>query len=230
MSSGQSSGLSLYSPRQAGPFNGQDRNRRDLENPGRPGSDQSTKFSGWMEEGFFALGLDSKGEPIRAVASNPGHCIATGIVDEVLLKELEIDSLLMTCSAAGAFGRYRPKIRHLTRTVIIADLSGQLSTARSRSASCDLDYGITCTGCARHCSKRLSVFDFYRLPEVFCGHARDDAHPFPALYPKTNWPQAWSASAMFSLLQATLGIYPSAPLNALIVDPHLPQMATRDHA
>ncbi len=27
---------------------------------------------------------------------------------------------------------------------------------------------------------------------------------------------------MFSLLQATLGIYPYAPLNVLIVDPHLP--------
>ena len=28
----------------------------------------------WMEEeGFFALGLDSKGQQIRAIASNPGH-------------------------------------------------------------------------------------------------------------------------------------------------------------
>ena len=34
------------------------------------------------------------------------------------------------------------------------------------------------------------LFDLYRLPELFSGHARDDAHPFPAIYPRANWPQA----------------------------------------
>jgi glycogen debranching enzyme len=33
-------------------------------------------------------------------------------------------------------------------------------------------------------------FDYNRLPECFSGHPRDADHPFPALYPKTNWPQA----------------------------------------
>lgn len=33
-------------------------------------------------------------------------------------------------------------------------------------------------------------FDFHRLPEVFSGHPRDALHPFPAMYPETNWPQA----------------------------------------
>jgi len=44
----------------------------------------------------------------------------------------------------------------------------------------------------------------------------------PALYPKTNWPQAWSASSLFSIMQAILGIYPYAPMNILFLDPHLP--------
>src|SRR6266487_670550 len=44
----------------------------------------------------------------------------------------------------------------------------------------------------------------------------------PALYPKTNWPQAWSASSLFSILQAMLGIYPFAPAKALLLDPQLP--------
>jgi len=75
---------------------------------------------------------------------------------------------------------------------------------------------------ARAQFEAASLFDFYRLPELFGGHPRDAAHPFPAMYPNANSPQAWSASATFSLLQALLGLYPYAPLNLLVVDPHLP--------
>ncbi|HET9225552.1 MAG TPA: amylo-alpha-1,6-glucosidase, partial [Thermoanaerobaculia bacterium] len=67
------------------------------------------------------------------------------------------------------------------------------------------------------------LFDFYRLPEVFSGHPRDAGHPFPAIYPQANSPQAWSASAAICLVQALLGIYPYAPLKMLLVDPHLPE-------
>jgi hypothetical protein len=66
------------------------------------------------------------------------------------------------------------------------------------------------------------LFDFYRLPELFTGHQRDADHPFPAHYPNANSPQAWSASAVWCLVQAFLGLYPYAPLNLLLVDPHLP--------
>jgi glycogen debranching enzyme len=67
-----------------------------------------------------------------------------------------------------------------------------------------------------------ALFEHYRLPEVFSGHHRDADHPFPALYPKANSPQAWSASAVFCFLQAMLGVYPYAPLKLLLVDPYLP--------
>jgi glycogen debranching enzyme len=68
-----------------------------------------------------------------------------------------------------------------------------------------------------------SLFDSCRLPEAISGHQRDADHPFPAIYPKANCPQAWSASAMFCFIQALLGIYPYAPLNLLFVDPHMPE-------
>ncbi len=67
-----------------------------------------------------------------------------------------------------------------------------------------------------------ALFEHYRLPEVFSGHARDGEHPFPALYPQANSPQAWSASAVFCFVQALIGLYPYAPLNMLLLDPHLP--------
>jgi hypothetical protein len=57
---------------------------------------------------------------------------------------------------------------------------------------------------------------------LFTGHHRDEDHPFPAHYPNANSPQAWSASAVWCLLQSLLGLYPYAPLNLLLVDPHLP--------
>jgi hypothetical protein len=60
------------------------------------------------------------------------------------------------------------------------------------------------------------------LPELFSGHARDEGHPFPALYPAANSPQAWSATTVFTLLQAMLGLQPFAPFRMLFVDPHLP--------
>jgi hypothetical protein len=68
-----------------------------------------------------------------------------------------------------------------------------------------------------------ALFDYYRLPELFAGHQRDRDHPFPALYPGANSPQAWSASAIFCFVQAMIGLYPYAPLNLLLVDPHLPE-------
>src|SRR6185295_530295 len=68
-----------------------------------------------------------------------------------------------------------------------------------------------------------ALFEFHRLPELFGGQPRDHDHPFPAIYPNSSSPQAWSASSVFSLLQGMLGLYPYAPLKLLVLDPHLPE-------
>jgi len=178
----------------------------------------------WMEdEGFFALGLDSKGRQIRAIASDPGHCIATGIVDEAFARRaadrLFADDMfsgwgIRTLSSENP--AFNPCSYH--RGSVWPVEHGAFAMGLMRFGLWDHLHRI-----CRALFEAASVFDFYRLPEVFSGHPRDDAHPFPALNPKTNWPQAWSSSAMFSLMQAMLGIYPYAPLNTLIVDPHLPE-------
>jgi hypothetical protein len=61
-----------------------------------------------------------------------------------------------------------------------------------------------------------------RLPEVIGGLPRDDDHPHPGIYPKSNEPQGWSASAIVTVVQALLGMIAVAPLSLLVVDPHLP--------
>ena len=66
-------------------------------------------------------------------------------------------------------------------------------------------------------------FRRYRLPEALGGHGREET-PVPTVYPKSNAPQAWSASAVVQLAQTLLGIYPFAPAHVLaLVRPRLPE-------
>ena len=177
----------------------------------------------WMEsEGFFALGLDSKKRQIRSIASNPGHCVACGIVDESLV-ERTVDRLLAEDMFSG-WGVRTLSAQHPAFNPF----------SYHRGTVWPVEHGSFAMGFMRHglhsalekialgMFEAAALFDFHRLPEIFSGHQRDARHPFPAMYPKTNWPQAWSSAAIFSIIQCMLGIYPYAPLHALFVDPHLP--------
>jgi glycogen debranching enzyme len=178
----------------------------------------------WIDDlNYLALGLDPDGRQIRSMTSNPGHCIATGIVDDALVSKVA-DRLMLEDLFSGWGVRtlsawnpaYNPYSYHRGSVWPVEQATFVLGFVR---------YGLH-----RH-AERLSrslfdaaaLFDFYRLPELFSGHARDEAHPFPALYPQANSPQAWSASAVFCVVQSLLGLYPYAPLNLLLVDPHLPE-------
>jgi len=178
----------------------------------------------WMEEeGFYAMGLDAKNRPIRAIGSNVGHCLAAGIVDEEHVlrtanRLFEPDMFtgwgIRTLSSANP--AYSPYSYH--RGTVWPVEHGTFAIGFLRYGLHDRVQQIS-----RGMFDAASLFDFYRLPELFSGHQRDDAHPLPALYPDSNSPQAWSSSTVFSLLQAMLGLYPYAPLNMLLIDPHLPE-------
>jgi hypothetical protein len=62
-----------------------------------------------------------------------------------------------------------------------------------------------------------------RLPEAVGGMPRDQQHPHPGIYPKSNEPQGWSASAVVLVVQSLLGMRPVAPLGLLLIDPYLPE-------
>jgi glycogen debranching enzyme len=177
----------------------------------------------WMnDKKFFALGLDSKRQQIKSISSNPGHLLACGIVDTnlaapVARRLLEEDMFtgwgVRTLSAGHP--AYDPYSYH--RGSVWPVEHGTFAMGMMRFGLIDELHTI-----ARGMFEVSSLFDYHRLPECFSGHPRDTSHPFPALYPKTNWPQAWSASSLFSIMQAMLGIYPYAPLNLLLLDPQLP--------
>ena len=178
----------------------------------------------WLpHEGFFALGLDPDKRPIRSITSNPGHCLAAGIVDAALA-EPTADRLIARDLFSGWGIRtlssehpaYNPYSYH--RGSIWPVEHGAFGLAFMR-------YGLRAhlDIVTRAQFEAARLFPYYRLPELFSGHPRDLDHPFPALYPGANSPQAWSASATFQLLQAMLGLYPYAPLRTLLVDPQLPE-------
>ena len=177
----------------------------------------------WMpEKRFFALGLDAKRRQIKSITSNPGHLLACGIVHKELAPD--VARRLLQPDMFSGWG--------------VRTLSAEHPAYDPYSYHCGciwpVEHGSFAMGMMRfglikelHTIARAifevsTLFDYNRLPECYSGHPRDAQHPFPALYPKTNWPQAWSASSVFSILQAMLGIYPFAPTNMLLLDPHLP--------
>ncbi len=177
----------------------------------------------WMErEGYLAMGLGPDGRPIRSIASNAGHCLAAGILDSSRAKR--VASRLMAPDLFSGWGvrtlssenpAYNPYSYHRGSVWPVEQGTFALGFFR---------YGLSgpLETLARAQFEAAALFDLHRLPEVLSGHARSEALPFPALYPRSNSPQAWSASALFCFLQALLGLYPYAPLRLLIVDPQLP--------
>jgi glycogen debranching enzyme len=177
----------------------------------------------WMEaEGFLAMALDAEGRLVRSIGSNAGHCLASGIVEECVVART-VERMFAPDMFSG-WG-----IRTLS-----ADHPAYNPYSYHRGSVWPVEHGSFALGLLRYglhreldqlCHAQFEVarlFDFYRLPEVLAGHARDADHPFPAFYREACSPQAWSASAVFSLVQALLGIYPYAPLKMLLVDPQLP--------
>lgn len=177
----------------------------------------------WMErERFIALGIGPDGKPIDSITSNPGHTIATGIVDSELARP--VADRLLSPELFSGWG-----VRTLS-----SDNPAYNPYSYHRGSVWPVEHGTFALGFMRYgliehmqrlCRgmfETAALFDFCRLPEVLSGHPRDDDHPFPSVYPRTNWPQAWSSSTLFCMLQALLGIYPYAPLKMLLLDPQLP--------
>lgn len=187
----------------------------------------------WMEdERFYAMALDAQKNPVRSIGSNAGHCLAAAIADASLVRDVA-DRLFAPDLFSGwgirtlssEHPRYNPYSYHLGSIWPVEHGTFAIGFWR---------YGLheRVEQIARAQFEAASMFEFHRLPELFGGHPRDAEHPFPGIYPNANSPQAWSASATFSLLQAMLGLYPYAPLKMLVIDPHLPawlpEMTLRD--
>lgn len=178
----------------------------------------------WMDDaGYLAMAIDKNNEIVKTIASDPGHCLLSGIlrdqyVPRVAHRMMQPDMFsgwgIRTLSSDHP--AYNPFAYHRGTVWPVENGAFVLGMAR---------YGLhgEMWQLARALFETATLFDYDRLPEVFGGHSRDREHPFPCLYEEADSPQAWSASVPFLVLQALLGLYPYAPLKVLLVDPWLPE-------
>jgi len=176
----------------------------------------------WCQElGFYAFGLDPKKARIETIASNPGHCLWSGIVRPdraapVVARLLQRDMWsgwgIRTLSAANP--AYNP-LSYQLGSVWPHD-NGIIALGFKR-------YGFASEAArvARDISRAASYFASHRLPELYAGVERQPG-TFPVQYLGANVPQAWAAGSVFHLLQAILGLAADAPHGRLRVDPVLP--------
>jgi len=176
----------------------------------------------WDEElGFYAYALDGDKNKVLTVASNPGHCLWSGIVPRERAKRV-VDRLMApdmwtgwgirTLSAANpAFNPYNYQTGSVWPhdNAIIA-MGFKLYGFEAEAARV-----------AHDVSMAASHFLLNQLPELYTASERIESN-FPVQYLGANVPQAWAAGSVFMLTQALLGFFPDAPHNKLYVDPVLP--------
>jgi glycogen debranching enzyme len=177
----------------------------------------------WMpDHGSYAQALGPDGRQVRSVSSNDGHLLATGIVPY-----RQAGAVARRLFADDMFSGWG--LRTLS-----ADHPAYNPFSYQRGTVWPVDAGTTALGLARYgCVEQLhrlaeatfsaaALFEGHRLPEAISGLPRDAAHPHPGVHPQACSPQGWSASAVIAIVQALLVLRPVAPLNAILVDPHLP--------
>ncbi len=167
----------------------------------------------WEEEGFYVHALDRSKAQVRAVTSNVGHCLWTGIVEEsraarVVARLMRHDMLsgwgVRTISAEDP--TYNPMSYH-NGSVWPHDNAILVAGLRRYGFEAEMQQ------IARQILDAAATFPDYRLPELYCGFARGKGaqeESAPAAYPVSCSPQAWAAGAPLLLLQTLLGIEVSA--------------------
>jgi glycogen debranching enzyme len=176
----------------------------------------------WDEEsGFYAFCLDGDKQPVLSVASNPGHCLMSGIVpperagrvvQRLLAPDMSTGWGIRTLSSDHP--AYNP---HSYQNGSVWPHDNGLILLGFRRYGYDRE----AMQVARAMSNAASFFLRHRVPELYAGLATADSS-FPVLYKGANAPQAWAAGSCFTILQAMLGFHPDAPHGRLYVDPFLP--------
>ncbi|WP_104140361.1 glycogen debranching N-terminal domain-containing protein [Arthrobacter sp. ZGTC131] len=176
----------------------------------------------WMpDRGYYAIALDSKKRQVDACASNMGHCLVYGLLDEdkapLVVERLmspEMFSGWGVRTLASDMGAYNPASYH-NGSVWPHD--------NALIASGLLRYGFIAEA-QRISTAMLEAADFSdgRLPELFCGFSRDQiAEPVP--YPTACSPQAWAATTPIRLVTNLMRYDTHVSLGGLWVDPVLPE-------
>jgi glycogen debranching enzyme len=176
----------------------------------------------WLEDRqWFAMGLDAHKRPIDALASNMGHCLWTGIVEEdkaaAVARHLTSPAMFTGWgirTLASSMPGFNPVSYHCgsvwphDTAIIAAGLSryGFVEEAQ-RVILALLDAGAASGG---------------RLPELFTGLERG-ALEVPVSYPTSCSPQAWAAASPLLCLRTLLRFDPWVPYGKTWLAPQVPE-------
>ncbi len=176
----------------------------------------------WDDElGFYAYALDGDKKKVLTVASNPGHCLWSGIVpperagkvvERLMAPDMWSGWGIRTLSTLNP--AYNP-YNYQTGSVWPHD-NAIIAIGFKRYG-----FGAEAGRIARDISDAGSHFLLNQLPELYTPIKREPT-TFPVQYVGANVPQAWAAGSVFFLLQAILGVVPDAPQGKIYVDPLLP--------
>jgi glycogen debranching enzyme len=176
----------------------------------------------WNEElGFYAYTLDGDKKPVFSIASNPGHCLWSGIVRQD--RAARVVARLMQPDMWSGWGIRTLSALHKSFNPYNYQTGAVWPHDNAIIAFGFRRYGFAAEAAAiaRSISGAASHFLLNELPELYAGLQRENLS-FPVQYIGANVPQAWAAGTPFVLLQALLGIVPDAPRRRLYVDPALP--------
>ncbi len=176
----------------------------------------------WMpDRGYYAIALDRDKRPVDACASNMGHCLWTGLVDEdkagqvaERLMSPEMFSGWGVRTLASDMGAYNPASYHNgsvwphDNAVIVAGLMRYGFVAEAQRISTAL--------------LEAAEYSGGRLPELFCGFGRDQ-FPEPVPYPTACSPQAWAATTPILLVTSLMRYDTHVSRGGFWMDPVLPE-------
>ena len=180
----------------------------------------------WLDDrGWFAMGLDQDKNPVDSLASNMGHCLWTGIVDED--KAPHVAARLLSPEMFSGWG-----IRTLSSAT-----TGYNPVSYHCGSVWPHDNAIVAAGLTRYgfvdeahrvIVAMLDTAAWFggRLPELFGGLGRDEV-PFPVSYPSSCTPQAWAAASPLLFLRSILRLDPWVPHGKVWLDPVLPERIKR---
>ena len=176
----------------------------------------------WLpDDQYFALAMDPDKRLVRALGSNVGQCVATGIIDDEHLPATvermfapDIYSGWMIRTLTTQHAAYNPLEYHLGSIWAVENATIVFGLRR-------FGFDERALLLTRSMFELAELYPEYRIPECVGGFARRE-RAFPGAYPRTNTPQLWNASGFVMLVHALLGLQPVAPLDLLVFDPALP--------
>ena len=191
----------------------------------------------WLPDlNYCALALDGEGKPVDSITSNPGHCLAMGILQpDKAIKVAErlrapdlfsgwgIRTLSNLSPAYNPMGYHIGSVWHHDNSIVALGLRATARESKQESPQLVEQTLQLATG----------IFDmtlqqpYLRPPELFCGYKRRENNATVS-YPVACSPQAWATGTLFQLLQVAINLIPDAANNCVrVIEPVLPKSINR---